>query len=61
MSNLILFLKECKSEFDKVIWPDKEQVFKSTLVVLYTVLFFSIFLFLADLTFVKLLTWFWNL
>jgi len=57
----IIFLKECRAELEKVIWPSKDEVVKSTVVVLITVLFFSIFLFFSDYLFVRLLTWFWGL
>nr|WP_275890355.1 preprotein translocase subunit SecE [Leptospira noguchii] len=46
---------------EKVQWPTREEVVYSTVVVLITVFFFSIFLFFADSAFVKLLTWFWEL
>ncbi|EKO78894.1 preprotein translocase, SecE subunit [Leptospira sp. Fiocruz LV3954] len=46
---------------EKVQWPTREEVVYSTIVVLVTVCFFSIFLFFADSAFVRLLTWFWEL
>ncbi|EMI64596.1 preprotein translocase subunit SecE [Leptospira noguchii] len=55
------FIQECKAELEKVQWPTREEVVYSTVVVLITVFFFSIFLFFADSAFVRLLTWFWEL
>ncbi|WP_078130436.1 preprotein translocase subunit SecE [Leptospira alexanderi] len=55
------FIQECKAELEKVQWPTREEVVYSTVVVLVTVFFFSIFLFFADSVFVRLLTWFWEL
>jgi preprotein translocase subunit SecE len=57
----IVFLKECKAELEKVNWPTKDEVIKSTGVVLVTVIIFSLFLFITDSLFVKLLTWLWRL
>ncbi|MDI7218236.1 preprotein translocase subunit SecE [Leptospira santarosai] len=55
------FIQECKAELEKVQWPTREEVVYSTIVVLVTVCFFSIFLFFVDSAFVRLLTWFWEL
>jgi len=57
----IVFLKECKAELDKVTWPQKDEVFKSTGVVLVTVIFFSLFIFLSDSIFVWILKKLWEL
>jgi len=59
--NAIVFLKECKAELDKVTWPQKDEVFKSTGVVLVTVIFFSLFIFLSDSIFVWILKKLWEL
>ena len=59
--NAIVFLKECKAELDKVTWPQKDEVFKSTGVVLVTVVFFSLFIFLSDSIFVWILKKLWEL
>lgn len=55
------FIQECKVELEKVQWPSREEVVSSTVVVLFTVIFFSLFLFTADTVFFKLLKWFWML
>ncbi|HMV77676.1 MAG TPA: preprotein translocase subunit SecE [Leptospiraceae bacterium] len=55
-----LFLKECRAELEKVSWPSKDEVYKSTGVVLGTVIVFSLFLFFVDSLFVKGLTWLWS-
>ncbi|MDX1959063.1 MAG: preprotein translocase subunit SecE [Leptospiraceae bacterium] len=57
----ILFLKECRAELEKVQWPTRDEVIKSTIVVLATVAIFSLFLFFSDILFVKLLTWLWGI
>ena len=38
------FIQECKVELEKVQWPSREEVVNSTIVVLFTVIFFSLFL-----------------
>ncbi len=57
----IIFLKECRAELEKVHWPSKDEVVKSTIIVLFTVLVFSMFLFFSDYLFVRILSWFWSL
>jgi preprotein translocase subunit SecE len=59
--NAMIFLKECRAELEKVSWPSKEEVVKSTGVVLVTVIFFSLFIFVTDSLFVWLLKKFWEL
>ena len=55
------FIQECKVELEKVQWPAREEVVNSTIVVLFTVIFFSMFLFGADALFFRILKWFWSL
>ena len=59
--NAMIFLKECKAELEKVSWPTKDEVVKSTGVVLVTVFVFSLFIFITDSLFVWLLKKFWQL
>ncbi|MCB1176891.1 MAG: preprotein translocase subunit SecE [Leptospiraceae bacterium] len=56
-----LFLKESRAELEKVQWPNQDEIIKSTIVVLITVLVFSLFLFFSDYLFVQLLTRLWSL
>ncbi len=55
------FLQECKVELEKVQWPAREEVVSSTLVVLFTVVVFSLFLFVTDSIFLRALTWLWSI
>ncbi len=55
------FLKECRQELEKVQWPTREEVVNSTMVVLATVIFFSIFLYTADKIIFAGFRWFWGL
>lgn len=42
------FLAAVDSEREKVVWPDKPQVLRSTVVVITTMLLMGVFLFLVD-------------
>lgn len=43
------FFKECRSEFKKLVWPSKEQLFKNSSLVIVTMSIFGAALFLVDL------------
>lgn len=49
------FFHDLKSEFNKVVWPTKKQVFNNTLVVLVTIIVFGVFLGLLDTGLLKAL------
>ena len=42
------FLAGCVQELKKVRWPNKSEVVKSTLVVMFTVVFLSVFLYIVN-------------
>ena len=42
------FLKECREELRKVVWPTREEILNSTIVVLIAVAVISVFLFITD-------------
>jgi len=48
---MLKFIKESREELRKVIWPGRDEVFNSTMVVLVAVIVISLFLFLTDRTF----------
>jgi preprotein translocase subunit SecE len=48
MSGLVKFLKDSREELKKVVWPGRDEVVSSTLVVLYSVVIISIFLHMVD-------------
>ena len=43
------FLKGVKSEMEKTSWPTKEELFKYTVIVVSTVIFFLVFFYAIDL------------
>jgi preprotein translocase subunit SecE len=45
---LLSFLKDTRSEMNKVVWPGREQVRSNTLIVLICVFFFAAFFFAVD-------------
>ena len=51
---MLKFLKESKEELMKVVWPGRDEVFTSTIVVLAAVIVISLFLYGIDNIFEKL-------
>lgn len=51
------YFKDLKSEFKKVVWPSKQQVFNNTLVVLVTMIVLGIFIGGLDTLMLKALQW----
>jgi preprotein translocase subunit SecE len=45
---MLKFLKESREELKKVVWPSREEVLNSTIVVLAAVAIISVFLFFVD-------------
>lgn len=54
-SSLGKFFKDVRVELGKVIWPGRDEVVASTLVVLVAVAFFALFIGLIDLVFVQVI------
>lgn len=52
------FIKEAIAELKKVIWPNRKELKKSTIVVISTIIIASIFIGLVDIFFTKALTLF---
>ena len=42
------FIKECRSEFKKLVWPSKQQLFKNSSLVIVTMVIFGAVLSLVD-------------
>ena len=59
IKQLIDFFHESREELKKVTWPDREEVTSFTVVVVITLIVFSIFLWLVDMglmTLIKVVT-----
>ncbi|MCL2024508.1 MAG: preprotein translocase subunit SecE [Coriobacteriia bacterium] len=42
------YLRGVVAEFKRVVWPSRQEVFNSTIVVIVTLIFFAIFTFVVD-------------
>jgi len=51
------FLISVESELEKVVWPGRKQVTQSTIVVIATMLFLGLFLFVVDQVWRILFSW----
>lgn len=51
----VKFVKDCKGELKKIVWPAPKAVFKNTGVVLVTIIVLGLFVFLLDTVFMNLL------
>lgn len=51
----VKFVKDCKGELKKIVWPTPKAVFKNTGVVLVTIIVLGLFVFLLDTVFMNLL------
>ena len=49
------FIRDCKGEIKKIVWPTPKNVFKNVGVVLVTVIILALFIFLLDTVFMSLL------
>jgi len=54
MNNIVQFLSEVRVELNKVIWPKYDEWIGSTIVVLFLVLVFSLYLGFLDFGFSKI-------
>jgi preprotein translocase subunit SecE len=54
LKELRQFLTEVRSELKKVTWPDRNEVQSTTIVVIFTTIFFGFYLYLLDLGFSEL-------
>lgn len=52
---LITYFKEVRSEWSKITWPERAQVIQETLVVIFVVFFFTVFVYGLDKIFKVLL------
>lgn len=53
-NKVVKWFKDLKSEFKKVVWPSKKQVFNNTFVVLVTMVISSVFVGALDFGLLKL-------
>lgn len=54
-NTVVKYFKDIKAEFKKITWPSKENIFKTTGIVLSTILIFTLIIWLYDSVFAKIL------
>lgn len=57
------FIRKTREELDKTTFPSSDEVWKTTMIVIFAVIFFAVYLFLVDQVWVYLLeglTWLIN-
>jgi preprotein translocase subunit SecE len=52
----ISFLREVRAELKKVTWPSRNEVYSTTIVVIFATVFFGFYLFFMDVVFSWLIT-----
>jgi len=50
------FLREVRAELKKVTWPSRNEVYSTTVVVVFATIFFGFYLFFMDVVFSWLIT-----
>ncbi len=60
LREIIDFLQGVREELKKVVWPSKELVIRASEAVIIFVLFFSLYLWIFDLIFVKIISLVFN-
>ena len=55
MATPVAFLKETREELKKVVWPGREQIIRSTIIVILLSLIVGVFLGGLDFVFTKLI------
>ena len=60
MASVLEFFEGVREELKKVVWPSKELVIRASLAVIIFVAFFSLYLWILDLIFVKIISLFFN-
>lgn len=58
--DIISFLQGVREELKKVVWPSKELVIRASIAVVVFVLFFTLYLWILDLIFVKMISLVFN-
>jgi preprotein translocase subunit SecE len=50
------FLREVRAELKKVTWPSRNEVYSTTIVVIFATIFFGFYLFFMDVVFSWIIT-----
>lgn len=60
VTDIISFLQGVREELKKVVWPSRELVIRASVAVVVFVLFFTLYLWILDLIFVKMISLVFN-
>ena len=60
VGQVVEFLQGVREELKKVVWPSRELVIRASIAVVIFTAFFSIYLWLRDLIFVKIISLVFN-
>jgi preprotein translocase subunit SecE len=52
----VSFLREVRAELKKVTWPSRNEVYSTTIVVIFATIFFGFYLFFMDVVFSWVIT-----
>lgn len=52
----VSFMREVRAELKKVTWPSRNEVYSTTIVVIFATFFFGFYLFFMDVVFSWLIT-----
>jgi len=55
--NFRTFLSEVRNELKRVTWPSRKEVYATTVVVILVSVFFGVYLWLVDMTFLRVVQW----
>jgi len=61
LSDLIEFFRGVREELKKVVWPSRELVIRATVAVIIFTFFFSIYLWILDIIFGRIVSLVFNL
>ncbi|MGQ9673715.1 MAG: preprotein translocase subunit SecE [Candidatus Aminicenantales bacterium] len=50
------FLRDVRAEARKVTWPSRQEIYSTTLVVIFAIIFFGFYLFFMDIIFSWVIT-----
>jgi preprotein translocase subunit SecE len=55
--NFRTFISEVRNELKRVTWPSRKEVYATTVVVILVSIFFGVYLWLVDMTFLRIVQW----
>jgi preprotein translocase subunit SecE len=56
MVDVLTFFRDVREELKKVVWPSRKLIIRASIAVLIFTIFFSLYLWILDLSFVKMIS-----